>query len=1358
VKVLSGLRSPRARRLAGIGLSIAAAILAAAIVSTLTIDLGPGLRALAEREGSRRIDRPLHIGRLSIHLWRGRVVVENLSIAGLEPGDRPFFTASRISIGLDWATLLRREITIDSVEMTGWHMVVEKWRGRHNFPKLGSDTPEQPDKPKLVTTTVRWVQCADGEFTYDDHEAPWSVVARNLRISVTNQGGYHGDATFTGGTVRIQDHLPMWANMRARFRIDGSIVRLDRIDLESDGATSVAAGSVDLKHWPEQSYDVQSRVDFPRMREIFFTDDHFSLSGSGDFTGVFHLFKGGHDLHGTFKSAMAGVNEYRFPQLYGSLRWTPASFEVWDAGSKFYGGDTTFTYSMKPLGAPQPGVARFDAAYRGVDLAPLSDLWALPGMRMAGSATGRHLLEWPLGHFADHRGDGRITVTPPDGVPTMGPALGPAPEAEPWGPFAPLPLPAHVPIAGDLVYAYDSGQVEVAPSRFATGRTFVSFQGNTAWGESARFAFHVTSDDWQESDEVLAGILTDFGSRTGAVAFGGRGEFDGVMTGPFRRPRVEGEFSGQRLRAWDTRWGDGAAHIVVQNSYVDVSGAVVRLDGSEIRTDGRFSIGYPRSDGGEEINARFRVTKRDLDGLRHAFQLDDYPLGGRLTGEFHLTGQYQRPIGFGGISIEDGTAWGEPFETGTASLRFDGRGVRLDGIQLAKAGGTVTGAAFIGWDGTYSFNADGRRIPVERISAFNYPRAPLSGTASFSAGGSGTFDQPRYDVKFNVADLFIAEEGVGQVTASLQLRGKELSGEVEASSPRLAVTGTGRISLTPQTDAEMTFRFHDSSLDPYVRLFVPRLSPFTTAVATGSIRIVGELTNLDHLTVDGTVDALDLRLFDYALKNAGPIHLALDEHRVTLGELQLVGEDTKLRLSGSVGLQDRRIAMQASGEANLGVLQGFFRNVRGSGRAELTASVSGSLSKPIFSGSATITDGRVRHFSLPSALDEVNGSIHFDARGIRLDDVTATFGGGRVQFGGRIGFEGFVPGELNVTARAENMHLRYPDGVRSVVDADLSVRGPFASPTLGGTVTVQSATWNRRIDPTAALFELGGGGGGAGAGVGGSEAAMAVPLHFDVRILAPSSLHIENNLARLVGSADLQMRGTYDRPTVFGRAEVDRGDLTFEGRRYKVTRGTIDFTNPTRIEPFFDVEAETSVRVPGQTYRVTVRATGTPARLQPALDSDPPLPTADVLALLFSDVRRDQQGGLGDVELRALQNPNQRQTDLLTTRATQLLASPLSSEVGKVVEQTFGVDTFQLSPMLIDPYTSQTTRVNPSARVTIGKRISDRVYLTYSRSLNSVVNDQIILLEYDASDRLSWVLSQNEDQTYAIEFRVRHTF
>ncbi|TMQ03658.1 MAG: hypothetical protein E6J90_53050, partial [Deltaproteobacteria bacterium] len=818
-----------------------------------------------------------------------------------------------------------------------------------------------------------------------------------------------------------------------------------------------------------------------------------------------------------------------------------------------------------------------------------------------------------------------------------------------------------------------------------------------------------------------------------------------------------GRFSGEELRGFDAVWGSADGRIVIQNSYVTVTDAVVRHDDSEIRVDGRFSLGYPRDDGGEEIDARFRVAKRDLDSLRHVFQIDEYPVAGRLSGDFHLTGEYTRPSGVGAMTIDAGTAYGEPFEKATASLRFERNGVRLDNIQMSKGGGALKGAAFVGWDGTYAFNADGTRVPVDRMAFLQYPGTAVGGLAEFTATGSGTFDVPRNDVRFRVSDFAVAQEPVGQVSGTLAMRGTELSGEIDAASPRLAVTGTGRIALTPQRDAEITFRFHDTSLDPYVRLFEPRLSPYTTAVISGSVRVVGELADADHLLVDTTVDRVDLRLFDYAIHNAAPVRLSLDRREIKVDELQLVGDDTRLRLSGGINLADERIALRAAGEANLGILQGFFRDVRGSGRAELTAAVDGPLKQPVFSGSATVTNGRVRHFSLPNALDDINGTLHFDSGGVRLDDVTASFGGGRVQFGGRIGFDGYLPSELNVTARGEDMTLRVPEGVRSVVDADLALTGNYQSPTLGGTVTVKSAVWNRRVDTPGSIFDLASRRGGTAASAG-PEPAPSFPLKFDLQMLVPSTLRVENNLARMVANAELTLRGTYDKPVVFGHADIERGEVTFEGRRYRITRGSMDFTNPNRIEPFFDIEAETNVRVPQQTYRVIVGLAGTSEQLRPTISSDPPLPSAaDVLALLFSDARRDPNAVAP--ELRALQNPNQNQTDILTSRATQALATPLSAEVGRVVEQTFGVNTFQLTPSLVDPNGTQTSRINPTARLTIGKRISDRVYLTFSRSLNTSINDQIILLEIDQSDLVSWVLSRNEDaQTYALEFRVRRVF
>ena len=276
--------------------------------------------------------------------------------------------------------------------------------------------------------------------------------------------------------------------------------------------------------------------------------------------------------------------------------------------------------------------------------------------------------------------------------------------------------------------------------------------------------------------------------------------------------------------------------------------------------------------------------------------------------------------------------------------------------------------------------------------------------------------------------------------------------------------------------------------------------------------------------------------------------------------------------------------MTASGDANLGILQGFYRDIRSSGAATLKATVDGPLAKPVFSGSAAIANGRVRQLSLPHSLESINGQISFDAAGIRLDNVRARLAGGDVTFGGRVALNGFAAGELNLTAVGQQMRIRYPEGFVSNIDADLALLGQPSSPLLRGTVTVHDALYSKRFEPNADFFNLTSG----GAPLAGAAPSTTLPIRFDVQIDAPSSLRVENNLARMVASADLQLRGTYDRPLLFGSAQIDHGDVIFEGNRYLVTRGTIGFANPARIEPYFDIEAETRVRRrwPGRASRI----------------------------------------------------------------------------------------------------------------------------------------------------------------------------
>jgi len=299
-------------------------------------------------------------------------------------------------------------------------------------------------------------------------------------------------------------------------------------------------------------------------------------------------------------------------------------------------------------------------------------------------------------------------------------------------------------------------------------------------------------------------------------------------------------------------------------------------------------------------------------------------------------------------------------------------------------------------------------------------------------------------------------------------------------------------------------------------------------------------------------------------------------------------------------------------------------------------------------------------------------------------------------------------------------------------------------------VVVQDGVYAAPINTGSSLLDFTSSATKALTGTG--ESTTSLPLRYDIQIDAPSTLQVRNNSIRLTARADFRLQGTYDRPLLLGRADVERGEVTFEGRRYLVTRGAIDLSNPTRIEPFFDLETETRVRVPGETYRVTLTASGTLDRLNLAFNSDPWLPQVEILALLFSDVAPGR-----DVEFRQYNTDITPQQQLLRERATRAITGALSSEVGRVVENTFGVDSFQVTPSLADP-TQQSSRLDPAARFTIGKRISDRMYLTYSRSLSSSRQSQIFLLEYDQTDRLSWILSRNEDQTYALDVRVRKSF
>jgi len=384
-------------------------------------------------------------------------------------------------------------------------------------------------------------------------------------------------------------------------------------------------------------------------------------------------------------------------------------------------------------------------------------------------------------------------------------------------------------------------------------------------------------------------------------------------------------------------------------------------------------------------------------------------------------------------------------------------------------------------------------------------------------------------------------------------------------------------------------------------------------------------------------------------------------------------------------------------------------------------------------GTLEVAAGAVRLRGFPHGVDDLRGTVRFTQGGAHFFGLTGTVGGGPVEMEGQAVYEKAGLTTFDIHAAGRSLALRYPEGLRSVVDADLRFFGDPARPWLTGTVDVRQATWTRRYDLATELMAEG--------RPAAESASLGGGLRYDVKVSAPGTLRVDNNLGTLQARAELSLQGTYESPVVLGHAEVDRGRVYFQGNTYVIRRGTIDFTNPRKVDPLFDIEAETRV----QSYRITLKMNGTLERVYPTLASDPPLAEYQILAVLAGAPPDEQE----------LVDPTQRdlvQRQLAAAGAASLFTGRISEELG--LEK--GASRLGLNRFSIDPAVARGEAARPTARVTVGKRITPDVNVVYSVDLSGV-EDRVVTVEYTLSDRFSLMLTRAETTGYGFDVRVRQT-
>ena len=450
-----------------------------------------------------------------------------------------------------------------------------------------------------------------------------------------------------------------------------------------------------------------------------------------------------------------------------------------------------------------------------------------------------------------------------------------------------------------------------------------------------------------------------------------------------------------------------------------------------------------------------------------------------------------------------------------------------------------------------------------------------------------------------------------------------------------------------------------------------------------------------------------------------------------IDQMHITGQDTDLRASGTADLLDSKkgLNVHAEGSLNMALAQNLDTDILATGRVNLSVDATGALRQPDLGGKVQFTKVNISLQDLANGLSDVNGTLSFDQDRLEVVKLTGMTGGGQLQLGGFIGFHNGLYADL--TAKGNDVRIRYPAGVSSTANADLRLQGTQASSLLSGTVLLTKFGLGPNFDA---------------AGLAGSAGGLTAPpdpnapsshILLDVHITSAPQLDFQNSYAKLAGDVDLHIRGTVSAPSVLGKITITDGSANFAGTKYQLQRGDIYFTNPVHIEPIIDLDATARVR----DYDLTIGLHGPANNLKPTYRSEPPLAESDIFALLALGRTQEQASIYSQQEAAAGSDA--------TTNA--LLGGALNATVSNRVQKLFGVGSVRVDPSFVG------TLGNSAARITVEEGIGKNVTLTYATNVNATA-EQLIQMEWDLTRTVSLVAVRDETGVFSMVLKIRKLY
>lgn len=1246
------------------------------------------------------------IGGLDFKLSTLTAHLYNITVRGTEAlSDAPLLHADELTVRAKIVSVLHHQISLREllIDHPVVHVQVNR-DGTNNLPPPPAS--KSSSHTNVFDLAVGHVQLTNGEVDYKDRKTPVNADLFDLGTDIhfdTVVKSYDGNLSYRNGHLRYADYAPLAHNLNLTFRASS-----DRFELQSF-LLRVGSSDVQLKaqvtNYSDPVADGEYRI---RIHTQDFSGMAPSVSPAGDVSlvGELHYRKIGDEpvmravsLDGQLASdvlrAVASGKRVELRSLQGSYRLADGNLVVPNVSVNAFGGSLIANAEMKHLDSTPDASVR--ASLNNISLKAIQQMageQATKQAALSGTLKGKIDATW-RGSISNLRARSDLLVR--------------AEAASRANPSA-----REIPVDGSLHVIYDGPRqsITVHDTTFKLPSATVTAQGILS--DHSNLQLHANANDLHQ----LASLAASFSSNQSAPpAISGSAALNATVQGSEKRPRLAAQLNAQNLQVEGSEWKTATVALHADPSQITVDNAsLVNAQQGQVTLSAHVALknwGYqPTSSIMARLNAQ-RLRLADLQKLAKK----QYPISGDLSANMNLQGSQLQPLGSGSVQVTHARVYDEPIQVLSAKFHAD-NGTVVSTLNVSAAPGVINAnLSYTPKTKAYKVRLDAPEIVLQKIRRLQEKNLGINGTISASVNGQGTVDDPGLVATVQLPQLQMRKGAISNFKADLRVAQHKADLNVGTNVSAASIHAHATVGLTGDYYTDAVIDTNTIPLDPLLATYASSVPQGFQGQTELHANVKGPLKDKSKLVAHLSIPILQAKYQAVQIGIPRPIRADYANSVVTLQPAEIRGTDTSLTAQGRIPISGNAPpTLTAQGSVDLRILQIFAPNIQSSGLVSLDMRASGTKA---VQGHLGLKNVALSTADAPLGVEKMNGTMDITKDRVQVSQLTAQVGGGQVELGGAIMYKPSL--QFNLAVKGKSVRIRYPEGLRTVLDTNLAFVGTRQASTLSGRVLIDNLSFTPDFDLMKFADQF-------STGTAPSQPGFADTVKLAIAVQTQSSLNAVSSQLSIAGQANLQIGGTADDPVITGRTNLTSGELFFRNVRYQLQRGVITFDDPNQTRPVLNVSVSTVI----EQYNLTLTLRGPLDKLTTQYTSDPPLATADIINLVARGKTTEEQAA------------SSQSTD-------SMIASQVAGQLSGGIQKLVGISSLQIDPTLGG------NNANPSARIAIQQRITKNLLFSFSTDV-SEPGSEIVQGEYQINKR--WSVSVERDQVggISVDGRYHHKF